>query len=146
MADIVLRVAAKGVIYHEGKILALREASTYEEGTNTGRWHLPGGRLEPGESYIDGLHREVREETGLEITEIGLPVYVGEWRPVIKGVPTQIVALFSICYVSSDKVQLSEEHDAYIWLDITKPINLDLMGPEPEVLARVKDFHAKGLL
>ncbi|MCL6661638.1 NUDIX hydrolase [Paenibacillus amylolyticus] len=33
-------------------------------------WELPGGQLEEYESMIDGLKREVREETGLELTRI----------------------------------------------------------------------------
>lgn len=33
-----------------------------------GYWHVPGGKLEPGESMVEGVRREVKEETGLDVT------------------------------------------------------------------------------
>lgn len=127
------RIAFKAVIAKDDKVLILREANTYAEGTNRGRYHFPGGRLEPGEAWEDGLRREVKEETGLEI-EIGKPLFVGEWRPVIKGVPHQIIALFVICTPISDDITLSEEHDHYEWVDADSWCELDVMVPDDEVL------------
>jgi ADP-ribose pyrophosphatase YjhB (NUDIX family) len=37
-----------------------------------GWWSLPGGALETGETLADGVRREVREETGLEIRPLGV--------------------------------------------------------------------------
>jgi 8-oxo-dGTP pyrophosphatase MutT (NUDIX family) len=131
---IVQRIATKALIVNDkGQILILREASTYEEGTNVGKYHLPGGRLNPGEAFLDGLKREVDEESGLQI-EIGKPIYVGEWRPVIKGVQNQIVAIFFICKPLSSKVRLSEEHDDYKWVLPNEIKTYDVMSPEDKVI------------
>jgi len=37
-----------------------------------GWWSLPGGALETGELLEDGIRREVREETGLEVKPVGM--------------------------------------------------------------------------
>ncbi|MDT7727969.1 MAG: 8-oxo-dGTP diphosphatase [Actinomycetota bacterium] len=45
-----------------------------------GKWELPGGRVEPGESEVDALRRECAEELDVEISvgervgpDVGLP-------------------------------------------------------------------------
>lgn len=134
-----LKVAAKAVIEKDGKLLVLREANTYEEGTNIGRYGFPGGRLNSGESYEDGLRREVKEETGLQI-EISHPVYVGEWRPVIKGVPTQIIAIFTVCKLVSGTIALSEEHDKYEWVD-PKNVTVKTMSPDGIVIKKYLELR-----
>lgn len=114
----ILQVAAKAILVNpEGKILILREAKTYEEGTNIGRYHSPGGRINPSESYEEGLRREVEEETGITDIEMLYPVYVGDWWPVIKGVPHHIVGTFTACRTKTSKVHLSSEHDDYKWIE-----------------------------
>ncbi len=130
----VLRVAAKAIIVNdEGNVLILRESSTDQERNKVGQWGLGGGRLEPGEVFAEGLKREVFEETGLEIT-IDKPLYVGEWHPVIKGTPHQIIGIFMICKTASSEVQLSPEHDKYEWIDPKKRADYNVMEPDRYVI------------
>jgi 8-oxo-dGTP pyrophosphatase MutT (NUDIX family) len=49
----------------EGRILLTRRS-------DNGQWDIPAGALELGESVMDCLRREVREETGLEVVEATL--------------------------------------------------------------------------
>src|SRR5512133_2762716 len=111
-----LFIATKAFISHRGKILILRESGSYVDASNVGRFDLPGGRLYPGERYDEALRREIKEETGMEIT-IGRPIAVNEWRPVVRGELWQIVGIFFGCETDSDDITLSEDHDAYKWID-----------------------------
>lgn len=143
MTDIVQRIAMKAVIVNQkGEVLILREAATYGDGTQQGRYHMPGGRIEIGEHFEDALRREVMEETGLEV-EINYPIYVGEWRPIIKGVQNQIVAMFQVCTPQSNQVTLSTEHDDFQWIRPADRKQFDLMDPEDKVIDRFTDWQKR---
>jgi len=60
------RVPCVGAIITDpaGRLLLIKRGHEPE----AGRWSLPGGRIEPGESDQQALVREVREETGLVVT------------------------------------------------------------------------------
>lgn len=60
-----IQVAA-ALIVREGCYLITRRKAGAHLG---GLWEFPGGKREPGESLEDCLHRELREELGVEITE-----------------------------------------------------------------------------
>ena len=58
-------VSCVGAVVHDaaGRLLLIRRGT--EPGR--GRWSVPGGRAEPGESLEAAVEREVREETGLPV-------------------------------------------------------------------------------
>jgi 8-oxo-dGTP diphosphatase len=115
-----LFVATKAFIVNdEGKVLLVRESSKYKDGANAGRFDIVGGRVEPGQRFDESLKREVKEETGLEV-KIGRPFFVNEWRPTVKGEEWQIVGIFFECVPDSIDVKLSEDHDAFEWIDPKK--------------------------
>jgi 8-oxo-dGTP pyrophosphatase MutT (NUDIX family) len=57
-----LRLGCSAVLFDDArqKVLLTQRA-------DNGRWCLPGGQLEPGESVIEACEREVWEETGLKV-------------------------------------------------------------------------------
>lgn len=106
----------KAFIRHQDKIFILRESSKYIDGTNTGKYGLPGGRVKPGEHFMESLRREIYEETGLSV-RIGKPFSMNEWRPVVKGEQWHIIATFVECFADSDNVILSTGHNHFLWID-----------------------------
>lgn len=57
-----------GGLLHDGRgrVLLIRHVAAAGWGD---AWVTPGGRLEDGETTVDGLRREVREEVGLDVLE-----------------------------------------------------------------------------
>lgn len=65
------RPGAYAVLPRDGQILLTYQAGIHHE------FQLPGGGIDPGESPIQALHREVFEETGWRIAR---PLYLGAYR------------------------------------------------------------------
>jgi 8-oxo-dGTP diphosphatase len=114
--EVRLFTATKALVSFDGKILLLRESQNYKDGTNTGKFDVPGGRITPGEGFENSLKREVLEETGLRI-RIGKPFFVNESRLTVREEKWQVVRIFFEAFSENDKVILSEDHDNYIWID-----------------------------
>lgn len=110
--------AVKALIEQDGKILILREAPTDPDGTNAGRWDIPGGRVEFGEEPLAALAWEVFEETGLKVT-VDRPVTMAHWMPVIRGEQVQIIATYVRCINPQGDIRLSQEHDQFAWVGST---------------------------
>ena len=63
-----MTLGVRAAVIEGGRVFLVRH--TYVPG-----WHLPGGGIETGESALDALTRELREEAGIELA--GTPVLAG---------------------------------------------------------------------
>ena len=66
-------VSAAGVVFREGKVLMIRSERR--------GWEFPGGVVEQGEAILDGLKREILEESGITAEpECVTGIYQIRWR------------------------------------------------------------------
>lgn len=70
-------IAAGGVIEQEGKYLLIQEARE----DIYGKWNLPAGRLDPGETVSEAAKREIYEECGFRVELTGV-CQIGSWKLV----------------------------------------------------------------
>lgn len=103
--------SAGAVVVNEGK-----SGRRYVLLLNQGKWDFPKGNMEEGESELQTVLREVREETGLR----GIRVLDG-FRRVIeyfyrrdgKNVHKRVV--YFLAGTSEDTVKISHEHQGFGW-------------------------------
>lgn len=108
-----VKCAVKGIIMKGDTFLVLKQVI----GGNV-FWDLPGGKVEYGETPYETLHREIKEETGLEI-EIGDPV--GMWWFFRLTDKVQVVCSTFLCIpmslaVTIKKNKTSDSIEEFRWV------------------------------
>lgn len=106
-------VSAAGVVYKDNKVLLIRSERR--------GWEFPGGIVEQGEAILDGLKREIFEESGITAKpEAVTGIYQNLARKKGFGplegmmLPTTVNIVFRCSYVSG-KESISEEFQDAGW-------------------------------
>ncbi|MEK7193621.1 MAG: NUDIX domain-containing protein [Patescibacteria group bacterium] len=126
-----LQVGVKALLKNEeGKYLFLqRSAEKYPEAPDV--WDIPGGRIDPGISLLENLKREIKEETGLELT--GEPKLIAA-QDILRVPGRHVVRLTYVGEIHGEPVLDNEEHRSYQWfsreelgtINPNKPDHLDI--------------------
>jgi 8-oxo-dGTP diphosphatase len=104
MGDATHAVIVKAYIWRDGKVLLMKRCE--DDDIYPGHWDTPGGHLHIGESAVDGLKREVHEETSLRVKRA---------RPVSTWAHETAIGISFITIDPGGDVQLSNEHVAFHW-------------------------------
>ncbi len=84
-----------------------------------GLWSIPGGRIEPGESDQEAVVREVREETGLQVT----------CGPLLGSVDRPGLAIRDYqAFVTGGTLMAGDDADAARWASPAEAEALDAAG------------------
>jgi 8-oxo-dGTP diphosphatase len=105
-------VGVGGVVIADGRALLIRRGSPPLEG----EWSIPGGMLELGETFEEGVRRELEEETGLrvrvvEFIEVFERIFPGEDG----GTRYHFVILDYLCGVESGEARAASDVTDVAW-------------------------------
>jgi ADP-ribose pyrophosphatase YjhB (NUDIX family) len=101
------------VIVRDGRVLLVRRGRDPMKG----HWTLPGGVLEVGESLAQGVAREVREETGLDVEVLELVELLDRIHREDGRVRFHYVIADYLCLVKGGELQAASDADAARWVE-----------------------------
>jgi 8-oxo-dGTP diphosphatase len=114
-----VELSGRALIFDQNaSILVLRRSE--QSRSNPGKWELPGGKPNQGESFEESFRREVREETGFEID---IHQSAGTADQEVAGY--HVVHVILMATIRSGGLTLSDEHAEFRWIKIPELSELD---------------------
>jgi mutator protein MutT len=106
-------VGVGALIFNRGRILMVQRAKQ----PLAGKWSLPGGLVETGESLRDAVCREVWEETGLEIEPLGvLEIFERIMRNTEGVAEYHYVLIDYVCRVAGGELRAADDACGVAWV------------------------------
>ncbi|MFB9907305.1 (deoxy)nucleoside triphosphate pyrophosphohydrolase [Allokutzneria oryzae] len=118
-------VVVAAAVVHKGHLLA--QQRSFPEHL-AGRWELPGGRVEAGESDTQALARECVEELGVRIT---VGERIGPDVPLPRG---YLMRSYAATLTDPDETPEALEHLAVQWVPVERLAELDWLDPDVALL------------
>lgn len=100
------------------------------------QWVMPGGKIDLGEAILEALHREVREEVGIEVRVEGL-IDVFEHLKVGSGNDHFVILYYRAAPLSGELRPNGVECTEAAWIDKERLPAFDLTPGTRHILAKV---------
>lgn len=98
-----------------------------------GQYGIPSGKLHYGESIINGLRREIKEETGLVVYDIKFLLNQEIVNPKDFFKKAHFVSINHTCKAKNSGVKLNHEAQSYKWVAVENALKLRLNKPTMEL-------------
>jgi 8-oxo-dGTP diphosphatase len=112
------------LIERDGCLLMLRRSPTKDHAP--GEWEPGSGRVESGETPVEAVHREAREETGLEVELLGVVDTFHYYRGAARE---EAIGIAFHCRAVGGQLRLSTEHDAADWVPLERILDTNVSEP-----------------
>ena len=127
------RVGVGAVVLHDGRVLLVRRGKP----PLSGKWSLPGGLVELGETTAEAIVREVEEECGVRVRLGGL---AGVLDRVVRDDAGRIryhwVLVDYLAFPESDTVTAGSDAAEVRWVKIDEVTSLDTTDGLMDMIAR----------
>jgi len=127
-------VTVGALVFDEGgRVLMIRTQKW------SNRWGIPGGKVKWGESCLDALRREIKEETALDIDRIEFVLVQDCLHPPEFYRDAHFVLLNYTCRsAGGTDVRLNEEAQEFRWVSLEQALALPLNQPTRVLLEQVR--------
>lgn len=107
-------IGVGGVVISGNRVLLIQRGNPPLEG----QWSIPGGMLELGETLIEGVRRELAEETGLDVRVLNLIEVFERLDLDQSGKPKyHFVVLDYLCEASNEAATAGSDVVNVAWVD-----------------------------
>jgi nucleoside triphosphatase len=107
-----------------------------------GKYVVPGGHIELGESAVEAVRRETREETGLEVDDIRFLCWQEFIYDELFWKPGHFIFLDYTCKTDDSQVVLNDEAEAFLWAEPRGALaQLDL---DPYTAKAIRQYLERG--
>jgi 8-oxo-dGTP diphosphatase len=116
-------------VVRDGRLLAARRTTPPAA---AGRWELPGGKVDPGETPDSALMRELAEE-------LGCRVEVEWWLDGEEPIGDTHVLRAAVCRLVDDEPAAGPDHDELRWLGAATLDDVSWLDPDRPFLPALRE-------